>query len=269
MGTDVTFEVTTGFITVSMIAVLWALWVRRHTWGHYYEKAATAAVLINGLGMALATPFSSNTIGRAGLWLTGEGNLNTLGAHWCVLGGTASFTLHMLQRKYDLGDELRREYYRKVNLPLTLAIPIMLAALVESKANNVQYPDLLDVHPDIWLYCYWIEFTFTLLYLEIYLALILIHLHSDRRSRRFCNAYLVAVVLAVIGIAIRMATLAYNDTNSDNSELMWLFGSLCLTVFCIGVGLSWKFKYRRVYEQEWQEGPARPEPRVFRREHDQ
>jgi hypothetical protein len=172
----------------------------------------------------------------------GQNNLNEWASHCCCLGAVSAFILHMMIRLTDK-ERLRWQFNRKVGLPLTFSIPVMLALLWESpRADQVPSGYFADIPPDGWLAAYWILFCGTLLYLEILLGLLLLRVREDKRSRRLADWYLVAVMYAIVGISVRLVTVAYGD-NAD-ARYMWLFGCLSVMTFAGGSAFSLRCKNR-------------------------
>jgi hypothetical protein len=233
-------DTTDYIILLAVISLAWALGVRRHTWRNLEERTATLALLLNLVAVLMAAPLGTKTVGRWGFWLLGQHNLNSWLAHCLCLGGTTSFTLHMLMRVKP-AHTLQREFHHKMGLPLTFAVPVMLACLWESRAAE-QAPrhDFADIAPDVWLVAYWFVFCVVMLYLECLLALLLLDVRVDDRSHRLADIYLVGVLFAVMGLISRVVTILYDDT--DNARYLWTFACTAMIVFSSGCAYSWHKK---------------------------
>jgi len=242
MATDFN-DAATWIGILAVVSSWWALWVRRRTWGHYFEAGATTAVLLLGLALPIASPYATNTVGRWLFDITGIGGLNTVVGNLMYLGSTASFIVHMQIRDPAIGRDNHRLHAvlkQKLCLPLTLAVNIMLALVVMSPRTEGHMVDLPKVDCGPWLMAYWILWCATGVYLQIYLALLLLDLRIDRRSRRWADCYLVAVLFSLIAYVMTVVVRLYNDHGEE--AYIWLIGSVAVTVFSIGTGVSWLSK---------------------------
>lgn len=240
---------------ITLVASLWALWQRRFTWRMYWESAATAAVSFNLLGLIMASEYVTDTLGRWLFELTGIGGLSNYLDHLLFTGALAAFVTHMQFRTEALGDRLNRKMFRRLNAPLTVVVPLLLALLYCSPRVHSGPVDLDEMHVSIdcgtpWVMAYWMVLCATDLYLLCYLGVLLLEVRIDPRSRRYADAYLVAVLFGVMAIGICLVTRLYDD--HDNEKYMWLFWCMSVTVFCGGTGYSWWAKERalRAWEQE-------------------
>lgn len=264
-------DTTDYIILVAVVSLVWALAVRRHTWGELGERTATLTLLLNLLGILAASSLGAKTVGRWGFWLFGQHNLNNWLAHCLCLGGTASFALHMMMRLVP-AHKLQRKFHYKMGLPMTFAVPVMLACLWESRAAE-QSPrhDFANIEPDMWLVAYWFVFCIVMMYLECLLGALLLEVRVDHRSRRLADVYLVAVLFGVIGLISRVVTILYDD--NDNARYLWTFGSVSIIAFSWGCAYSWHKKtdawlYRKLSpsrrrQLKWQARPVGSAPEAF------
>jgi hypothetical protein len=191
------------------------------------------------LGLPVFATYPGRWLGR----MLGVYNLNAYLADILCIGATASFILHMMIRTEPMGGHLRLRFHRCVGLPVTLGVPLMYALLACSSASKQVVTNLVGVQCDWWLAGYWMVFCALLLWLEIYLAFMLVEVKADRRSRLLAQWYLVAVLFAITGCVVRIVTLLYDD--SSNAQYMWVFGNASIIIFAIGCG--WSYRAKRLW----------------------
>ena len=61
-------------IAVTLLCVVWSLWIRRVTWSCRWEVAATLNIALQGLAVLLMSPLASETVGQWLYALTGKWN---------------------------------------------------------------------------------------------------------------------------------------------------------------------------------------------------
>ena len=166
----------------------WSLWVRRVTWCSRWEAAATLNIALQGCALALASPSSSATLGAALHRLTGRWNVEVFLAHDCYIVAAAALLYHALIRLAD--DETVRESFRQyVEQPVTLCIPLLLAAFALS--NRTDRP------AGGWLAVYWVLLAGLLVYLLGFAlrALLILLIEPAARAAQGRFAVIIAVVV--------------------------------------------------------------------------
>ncbi|AYR01111.1 membrane protein [Mycobacterium phage LeMond] len=206
------------------------------------ERGATTAVLLFAVAVYLLSP--ENQIGE---WLyprTGLGYLDTFVGNLCWLGAMVALLHHVLDRLVDR-DELVELFDALLRWPITLAVPLMLAALYVSRTIALApVPDLGDARADVWLVAYRVVYYGTCLYLAALLlrTLGIVRRQDVGRSCHVATVYMVAIGLIPLGIAAR--SLSYLDG-------LWLLhgaAEVCractVALVASGAALSWHRKVR-------------------------
>ncbi len=109
-------------ITVTVAIMFWSLWIRRMTWKCSYEVAATFNITLQCLAVILMSPWASHTVGRWLYNITGDHNLEDYLAHDLYIIAASAIALNVVGK---LGPEAQARFKRDVEMPATLAIPIM------------------------------------------------------------------------------------------------------------------------------------------------
>ena len=228
----------------SMVA--WCLWIRRMTWKSDWERSATICVAQSAFGALLLTPTSAKTLG---VWLyhvAGQNNIQDLIGLSNETGAASALYVNVLIRvAYYSGKHVDHLIRYRIQLPLTIAIPVMSAVFLESPRADQFYSNFLDAPMDSWLVGFWVIFCGTMIYLMYSAAQCLLVLrHVDPDSRRIANMYLVSIAFGVAGCVLRITTALFDDGDDHNWILLAISSALMYCIFTFACTWSWRSKIR-------------------------
>ncbi|QAX95583.1 membrane protein [Mycobacterium phage Nibb] len=205
------------------------------------ERGATTAVLLLAVGLYLIS--STSPIGDWLFPLTGWGYLDTFVGNMCWIGGLVALLHHTLDRLAER-DEQVEIFDALLRWPLTLTVPMMLAAMYVSRTLSLApVPDIGDARADAWIVVYRVLYYGTVLYLAgLLLRVLPIVRRDDGRSCHVSHLYMLAAALIVVGISVRI--LSYVDG-------LWLLHTVVpvcragtVVFVACGAALSWRLKVR-------------------------
>ncbi|MDH6193828.1 putative membrane protein SirB2 [Mycobacterium frederiksbergense] len=231
-------------ITVTLVCIVWSLWIRRLTWSCRWEVAATLNIALQGVAVLLMSPWASETIGQRLHDLTGKWNLEDYIGHDAYIVAASAIVYNALGRLQD-DDAMQRSFKQYVERPATICIPLLLATFSMGNGVEVYRPDFFQVPTDFWLSAYWILLCATLMYLLVYGARATLVLRRDPRSRRIANIYLFASISGMLACTTRIVTSLVPALQPiENGRLVWLFACACGAVFALAAAHSWRIKTR-------------------------
>lgn len=232
----------TALITITLVVIVWSLWIRRVTWTCRWEVAATLNIALQGAAVLLMSPWASETVGR---WLhavTGNWNLNNFIGHDCYIVAASAMVYNVLGRLEDDND-MQRSFKQYVELPATLCIPLLLATFSLGNGVRIYRADFFEVPTDFWLNMYWLLLCSMLIYLLVYGARALLVLRKDPRSRHVANVYLLASVSGMLACAVRVTTAFVTPIQAvEGGALVWFFACVCGAGFAMASAHSWRIK---------------------------
>ncbi|QAU06464.1 membrane protein [Mycobacterium phage KiSi] len=206
------------------------------------ERGATTAVLLFAVGLYLISPET-----HIGEWLyprTGLGYLDTFIGTLCWIGALVALLHHVLDRLVDR-DELVELFDALLRWPITLAVPLMLAALYVSRTIALApVPDIGDAPADVWLVAYRVLYYGTCLYLAALLlrCLAIVRRQDGGRSCHVATLYMAAIALVPVGIALRV--LSYVEGFWPLHEVIDVCRACTVLLVASGAALSWHRKVR-------------------------
>lgn len=229
-------------ITITLLCIVWSLWIRRVTWTCRWEVAATLNIALQGLAVLLMSPFASETIGQVLYDLTGKWNLKDYIGHDCYIVAASAIVYNTLGRLQS-DDAMQRSFKQYIERPATLCIPLLLAAFWLGNGSDIYKADFFQVPTDFWLSVYWIMLCGTLVYLLGYGARAMLVLRGDPRSRRIANIYLIASLSGMLACAVRITTALVPELQPyENGKFVWIFACTCGAVFALAAAHSWRIK---------------------------
>jgi hypothetical protein len=232
----------TFLIIITLLAVVWALWIRRITWTCRWEVAATLNIALQGLAVALMSPLASRTLGVALHHLTGEWNIEDWLAHDCYIVAASAICCNTVGRLTS-EHEMQRHFKLAVEVPATLCIPLLLATFTMSHASKVYQDDFFAAPTDGWLTLYWVILCGTLAWLLGYSARALTILHADPRSRSIATVYMFAVGAGLLACVIRIIEAFFPALQGVQGALaVWFPACMCGGVFALASAHSWRQK---------------------------
>jgi hypothetical protein len=227
-------------IFVTLASIGWSLWIRRVTWHCRWEVAATLNIALQGLAVALISPWSSETLGVALHKMTGEWNLQNYIGHDCYIVAASAIVYNVVGRLEDDG-ALQRSFKQWVERPATLCIPLLLATFTLSAGSKSYVRDFFAMPTDFWLSVYWILLTGTLGYLLLFGSRALLVLRNDPRSRNIANLYLVASASGISACVVRGTTALIPALQGPvTAGMVWFFCCLCGAGFALTSARSWR-----------------------------
>ena len=231
-------------IAITLICILWSLWIRRGTWTCRWEVAATLNIALQGVAVALMSPLASEYLGPVLHDLTGKWNFEDYLGHDCYIVAASAIVYNALGRLQN-DDAMQRSFRQYVERPATLCIPVLLAAFWLGNGAAVYRPDFFQVPTDFWLSVYWVVLCSILIYLLGYGMRALFVLRTDPRSRRIANIYLAASTSGMLACGIRILTACVPALQPhENGKLVWVFACGCGAVFALAAAHSWRIKTR-------------------------
>lgn len=231
-------------IAITLLCILWSLWIRRVTWTCRWEVAATLNIALQGLAVLLMSPMASETVGQVLYNLTGKWNVEDYIGHDCYIVAASAVVYNALGRLQD-DHSMQHSFKQYVERPATVCIPLLLAAFSFGNGAAVYRPDFFQVPTDFWLNVYWALLCGMLIYLLGYGARAMLILRRDPRSRKIANVYLFASVSGILACVVRIVTAFVPELQPiENGRLVWIFACTCGAVFALAAAHSWRIKTR-------------------------
>ncbi|WP_102143819.1 hypothetical protein [Mycobacterium hubeiense] len=234
----------TALIVITLASIAWSLWIRRVTWHCRWEVAATLNIALQGMAVALMSPFASETLGVFLHDLTGKWNIEDYIGHDCYIVAASAIVYNALGRLSD-DDTIQASFKQYVERPATLCIPILLATFSVGNGARIYRSDFFTVPTDFWLNMYWLLLCGTLIYLLVYGSRALLILRKDPRSRNIANVYLIASASGILACVVRITTAFVPPfQNSFGVALTWLFACGCGAIFALAAAHAWRQKVK-------------------------
>lgn len=232
----------TLLIAITLMCVVWSLWIRRVTWKCRWEVAATLNIALQGTAVLLMSPLASETLGKLLHSLTGVWNLEDYIAHDCYIVAASAVVYNAVGRLHE-DHHMQRTFKQYVERPATLCIPLLLAAFTAGNAATIYRADFFTVPTDLWLNLYWLMLCGTLIYLLGYGVRALLVLRKDPKSRRIANVYLAASASGITACVVRIITAFVPPLQAwDGGTLVWVFACCCGAGFALASAHSWRTK---------------------------
>ncbi|QFG08433.1 membrane protein [Mycobacterium phage Guanica15] len=232
---------------IALTCVTLSLITRRHSWGARWETSASLGLSFVVAGFVLNSDTATYTLGNM-LWkLTGVRQLDDFVGHLAWLAAVLSFIHHALSRLADDAD-LRAIFEALVRWPLTLCIPMMLGALLMSRASSSPVPVPWAVaHIDVWVMMYRALWYGCLLYLIALFGRI-VWIVREYSPSWVIDAYLLSAALAAACIAALLLNVVL-PLGATGVFLAYAVGSVAAIVAALTAAASWQIKlqsYRRL-----------------------
>ncbi|MGX9791447.1 hypothetical protein [Mycobacterium sp. MMS18-G62] len=229
-------------IAITLVCIVWSLWIRRVTWSCRWEVAATLNIALQGIAVLLMSPWASETIGHWLHALTGMWNLEDYIGHDAYIVAASAVIYNALGRLAD-DHAMQKSFKLYVERPATICIPLLLATFSLGNGAIIYKPDFFDVPTDFWLNTYWLLLCGMLIYLLVYGARALLVLRQDPRSRMIANVYLVASASGILACTVRIVTAYVTPLQTvEGGTLVWIFACGCGAGFAITSAQSWRMK---------------------------
>lgn len=242
-----TQDMTVGaLIFFTLASVSWSLWIRRLTWHCRWQVAATLNVALQGIAVALMSPYASATVGHWLHALTGRWNLEDFIGHDAYIVAASAIVYNALG---CLGDDhaLASRFRLVVEYPATLCIPILLADFSMGDATRVYRADFFTLPTDGWLTIYWLLLCGMLIHLLTYSCRALAVLRRDPESRRVANIYFCSAISGIVACVVRTAT-ALNPALQalERGVFVWVFACGCGAGFALTSAQNWRVRIRQM-----------------------
>lgn len=226
-----------ALIAITLVAIVYSLWVRRHSWRSRWEAGASLNIALQGCAVALMSPWVSAALGPRLHHTFGRWNVEDLLGHICLIAAVAAIIYHGLSRLDD-ERQLRGLFRRHIKTPLLLGIPVLVLVFVI--ADEGYHPDLFPAHVStVWFGAYWLVLGALLLYLFGYAGRVLLILQKDPRSKATANLYLISAAFGVAATVIQVTTA---EAGIDITLPVWLCACLGAIGFAYGSARSWHAK---------------------------
>jgi hypothetical protein len=197
------------------------------------------------MGLALISPVASVMLGHLLYSLTGEWNVEDFLGHVCYLVAISAVVYNAIQR---LGDDqhTQRSFRLNVEYPLTLCIPLMLAAFSMGNGAKVYRANFFEVPTDTWLGLYCILGCGISGHLIIYGFRALLVLWHDPKSRDVATFYLAGSLGALLGCLVGLVNAdAPALKTAGHGDAIWWFACMYAISFALGGRYSWLKKLER------------------------
>ncbi len=112
-------------IAITLLCIMWSLWIRRVTWSCRWEVAATLNIALQGIAVLLMSPLASETLGQWLYSLTGKWNLEDYLGHDAYIVAASAVVYNTLGR-LEQDHAMHRRFKQFVERPATLCIPLLL-----------------------------------------------------------------------------------------------------------------------------------------------
>lgn len=223
-------------VTLTLLAAVMALWIRRHTWRMRWEAAATLNVALQSLNVVLLCPRVSRWISPKLHAITGQWNIEDLIGHLAYMGGLAA-VLYMAVSRLNMTDrQLRRFVKHRIELPATIFVPLAVGTFVYGRFGRHYVPDLVLLDQAAWLRCYYLLYIAAIAYFLGQAAWVLLILRQDPNQVRAANFY-----LAAIGVSALCCCAFIVDFDP---KINWLLIRAEVAAYALAASYSWRSKVR-------------------------
>lgn len=236
---------------IAVVTISVALWIRRITWSAKQEKAITVNVALQGIAVVGMLPLTAISIGQYIYELTGEANIPNLIAHDCYIVAASMILFTGLYMATDDDGELRRTFRRRVELPCTLIIPVLVFLFMESRADDAPTRDFFALNGGAWLCAYWLILTGTISYALAYALWMFRRLITEPGFRLLMALYIAATAFGIAACAIKATTAVLAVDAAITAPWVWWTASLCGAIFAVTSAREWS-RYVR-----WMSQPSR------------
>jgi hypothetical protein len=234
--------------------VIWLVWIaatiycgvvaygRRLTFRCRGEKAITISMITQTAILLLLTPPTSNFIGGLIHSVTGQWNLEVFAGGVLCFVADASTVYHAAWRVYDQA-ELQRLFHIHVELPATVAIPLMFAFFEFSGVTKADHTlvELLSGWP--WLALYWLTYSAGLIYILSHGVRAANVLRRDPRSTAIARIYLGASYAGIGSLVLCSFNAVFPQRDHFPSFIaVSILGMVSVTGYALAAGLSWRRK---------------------------
>lgn len=223
---------------LAVLAVVWALWVRRDTGASRWDGPITAGIALFGLGAALDSPWGS--VAAASFGVTGKFYLlNAVGNMCTLLGATRGLKTVTVRLMDD--DALRQFMRTRIMRPVLVACAVMLVCVIASPiTSTMPAPSLYFVKPDGWLIGYWLAYFLTLTGINIVAMYGAAVLRSGPRSP-MQDPLVAATALGTLSCWGFFAAIVTGQSGLVRT-VIWPSALLAIIVGAIVCGLSWRHR---------------------------
>lgn len=223
---------------LAVLAVTWAVWVRRDTFGSRWDGPITAGIALFGLGAALDSPWGS--VAAASFPLTGKFYLLNAFGNICILLG-ATRGLKTVAVRLMAVDALRRFMKFRIVTPVLIASAIMLTCVVQSPiTSTMPAASLYFIKPDGWLLGYWVAYFLTLTGINIVAMYGAFVLRSGPRSPMH-DPLVSATAMGSLACWAFFAAIVTGQTGLVRHAI-WPSALLAIIVGALACGFSWKHR---------------------------
>lgn len=228
-------------LAAALTSAVWALWSRRAAIGRQWEGAPTLMI-----GSAAIAAYLTSSIGKTGVdqaWheLTGRWNDGDLLGYFLGTVCCAAAVYMCLAR---LGDaEMVQEFYhRRVTQPLSVVLPLIVAAFELGPAGETHIGYLEDLEEPIvsWSTVGWFLYCATNVYLLLLAARLAWQLRQSQRT--VVDMYLASFFLTV---AFFVVLFVHVVSNFDLRSIAWACSYSAVVLFAITPAYSWRLKTRK------------------------
>jgi len=222
--------VASGALLVGLVS----LWVTRRAWYVPWERPATINVALQTFDILIVLPQWDYWISAKLHALTGVWNCEELIGHICYMIGMFSLLYLVASRLEMTPAEWRSFIQYRILLPISLAIPLMVALFVQGP-GKAYVADTIATDTTKWLHAYWLTMVSFVAYILIQVFNGLRVLRRDSRSRKAATAYLWAIgVSAVCCLAFML----------ELEKLQWVLVRCEVIAYAIAAGYAWHSKQR-------------------------
>jgi hypothetical protein len=220
--------------SAALLAGLLALWVTRRAWYVPWERPATINVALQTLDVLIVMPQWDYWISTKLHALTGVWNCEELIGHVGYMIGMFSLLYLVASRLEMTPAEWRSFIQYRILLPISLAIPLMVALFVQGP-GKAYVADTIATDTTKWLHAYWLTMVAFVAYILVQVFNGLRVLRRDPRSRKAATAYLCAIsVTAVCCLAFML----------ELEKLQWVLVRCEVIAYAIAAGYVWRTKQR-------------------------
>jgi hypothetical protein len=184
--------------TIALIAVAWAVRVRRACWRIPLERTTTSAIAQLGVALVLISPAAQPVLGRL-LWeVTGRWHVDDLLGHMLALGALVSSNLAGMMRM----PSMRQRIVPLLWHPLVVGTAVLMMLFWHSVVSHNPGNDLFQLGHDGWLGTYFaLLWTLLVYYGGLNAWVALAHLRGDPRAKPVALTWLVCVGLGAGAMA--------------------------------------------------------------------
>ncbi|MBS4102472.1 hypothetical protein [Tsukamurella paurometabola] len=230
---------TFALFTITAAAFTFALYVRRFTWKNDWEKAITLSVLLQFVALILTSPYTTKYLGTPIGDVTGIYGLDAVIGHDLYLVAASSVLYHILYSLHD-DEGLQRRFRVYVELPATVALPLLLFTYARSETAERPIEDMFGAQDDT-LQPYWIVLTVVVGYLLTFSAWHFAVAWRDETYRWECTGYILASLAGAAACLLRFMGNRWDVP----AVSVWVAIAVCGVLFAATSGWQWKRNFSR------------------------